>query len=113
PQSCGGKLCSDLLRRGGEVPEFVKNQVKRLHYGPDELVKLRVSARGEERIPFVVDKKGSKLSWYFVCASGDIDFSIVFQDREVIFPLILNVFINFFASLAYIYITRINCNKTE
>uniref|UniRef100_A0A0M3ISS3 CRAL-TRIO domain-containing protein n=1 Tax=Ascaris lumbricoides TaxID=6252 RepID=A0A0M3ISS3_ASCLU len=83
PQSYGGKLCDDLLRKGGEVPEIVKSQVKKLHYQPEELTNIRVSARNEVRIPFVVDKKGSKLSWYFVCASGDIDFSIVFQDREV------------------------------
>lgn len=24
PQSYGGKLCDDLLRKGGEVPEIVK-----------------------------------------------------------------------------------------
>ncbi|VDM43938.1 unnamed protein product [Toxocara canis] len=80
---CGGTLSDDLLRPGGDVPDSVKKGIRKEHYEADQLKKVRVSARDEICIPFEVEKEGSKLCWYFECSSGDIDFSVVYQNHEV------------------------------
>lgn len=55
-----------------------------MYIAPEKLTKITVNARQATRIPVEVKTKNSKLSWYFTCTGGDIAFSVVFQDREVL-----------------------------
>ncbi|PAV91899.1 hypothetical protein WR25_21872 [Diploscapter pachys] len=69
------------LRMGGDVPE-------KLWYNPDanpdekKLKKLSVNARSKGVVR-VDGKKGKQFKWLFRVSSGDIDFSIEFDERTV------------------------------
>uniref|UniRef100_A0A183CWR5 CRAL-TRIO domain-containing protein n=1 Tax=Gongylonema pulchrum TaxID=637853 RepID=A0A183CWR5_9BILA len=83
PKSCGGLKSDEILRKGGVVPDLVKAQIKRVHIPAEKLTKVTVGAREIIAVPIKVQKQHSKLSWYFTCSSGDIDFSVVFEEQEV------------------------------
>uniref|UniRef100_A0A1I8EM29 CRAL-TRIO domain-containing protein n=1 Tax=Wuchereria bancrofti TaxID=6293 RepID=A0A1I8EM29_WUCBA len=82
PKRYGGLLGDDIFRKGGEVPNSVA-QMNKKYVADEKLKKITVSARDEAVINISVEKPNSKLSWYFVCSSGDIDFCVLFEKQEV------------------------------
>ncbi|VIO88725.1 Uncharacterized protein BM_BM6038 [Brugia malayi] len=82
PKRYGGLLGDDIFRKGGEVPNSVA-QMNKKYVADEKLKKITVSARDEAVISICVEKPNSRLFWYFVCSSGDIDFCVLFEKQEV------------------------------
>ncbi|VDK85129.1 unnamed protein product [Onchocerca ochengi] len=82
PKKYGGVLDDYIFRRGGEVPKHIVEMNKK-HIPEKKLKKIIVNARNEEVVSINVEKPNSKLSWYFICSSGDIDFCVLFEGNEV------------------------------
>ncbi|EFO26574.1 hypothetical protein LOAG_01916 [Loa loa] len=82
PKKYGGLLDDDIFRKGGEVPHSVA-EVNRKYVADEKLKKITVNARNEAVVSISVEKPNSRLSWYFICSSGDIDFCVLFEKQEV------------------------------
>lgn len=83
PRSYGGLRNDDMLRKGGVIPDSLKAQLVKKFVTPDRLSKIAVSARSALTVPINIEMPNLKLSWYFKCSSGDIDFSVIYEGREV------------------------------
>ncbi|VDK83834.1 unnamed protein product [Litomosoides sigmodontis] len=82
PKRYGGTRDDDIFRKGGVVPDSLLQQ-NRNDVAQEKLKKITVGARNEAVVSVNIEKPNSKLSWYFTCSSGDIDFSVLFEEQEV------------------------------
>ncbi|KAL3989561.1 CRAL/TRIO domain family protein [Acanthocheilonema viteae] len=82
PKRYGGLMDDHIFEKGGVVPNSLI-QMNKKEMAREKLKKIVVNARDEAVVSIKVEKPNSKLSWYFVCSSGDIDFCILFKEQEV------------------------------
>ncbi|VDK60162.1 unnamed protein product [Anisakis simplex] len=83
PKRWGGTLEKSYVKEAKVLTDELRETFLPKRCAFDELEKVTVNARSVVKIPIRVNSAGTKLSWYFECVSGAIDFCVLHNGNEV------------------------------